>query len=78
MSLNKKYFKVLEEYHTKENVKENKNLIFIIIILGVLVFALMTYLIIYKHEMIFNYIKNYPISYGSLFKRLIFWKMLKF
>ena len=72
MSLNKKYFKVLEEYHTKENVKENKNLIFIIIILGVLVFALMTYLIIYKHEMIFNYIKNYPISYGSLFKRLIF------
>jgi hypothetical protein len=72
MSLNKKYFKALEEYHTRKNINENKTLIFIIIILGVLAFAVLSYLIIYKHEAIFNYIRSYPISYGALFKRLIF------
>jgi capsular polysaccharide biosynthesis protein len=66
MSLNKKYFKVLEEYHTKENVKENKVLIFVIIIIAVLVFAVVSYLIIFKYQNIYNLIVNLSSKFSKI------------
>ena len=66
MSLNKKYFKVLEEYHTKENVKENKVLIFVIIIIAVLVFAVVSYLILFKYQNIYNLIVNLSSKFSKI------------
>lgn len=65
MSLNKKYFKVLQEYHTKENVKENKVLIFVIIIIAVLAFAVVSYLIIFKYQSIYNQIVNLSTKFSK-------------